>query len=249
MERFIAGLVKDFESGKMDRREFCQTVALAAAVYGAGDAANAQASRGFKMIGINHISYACPDYAKARDFYTSVFGMESTPGKDNGKRANLMFGPEPGKGGSFIVARTAPTDAKPSRAVVDHVCYTIANWDDQKVRAALKAKGLEVGGREGSLHRPHLPAGCRLVLQSLQPRSDRRPRQGRGAAVRQEGRAALQRRRQGCAADPPHLPHPRSQSGAGGGRGAAAEGAGGDRPRRLHGGGFRPRKGKGGTQV
>ena len=75
-----------------------------------------------------------------------------TTGKDNGKRANLMFGPEPGNGGSFIVARTAPTDAKPSKAVVDHVCYTIANWDDQKVRAALKAKGLEVGGRDGSLH-------------------------------------------------------------------------------------------------
>jgi catechol 2,3-dioxygenase-like lactoylglutathione lyase family enzyme len=152
MERFIAGLVKDFESGKLDRREFCQTVALAAVVYGAGDAANAQATRGFKMIGINHISYSCPDYAKARDFYTSVLGMESTPGKDNGKRANLMFGPEPGKGGSFIVARTAPADVKPSRAVVDHVCYTIANWDEQKVRSALKAKGLEVGGRDGSLH-------------------------------------------------------------------------------------------------
>jgi hypothetical protein len=40
MERFIAGLVKDFESGKLDRREFCQTVALAAVVFGAGEAAN-----------------------------------------------------------------------------------------------------------------------------------------------------------------------------------------------------------------
>ena len=152
MERFIAGLVKDFESGKVDRREFCQTVALAAVVYGTGEAANAQETRGFKMIGINHISYSGPDYVKARDFYTSVLGMESTPGKNNGKRANLMFGPEPGKGGTFIVPRTAATDAKPSRAVVDHVCYTIADWDEQKVRGALKAKGLEVGGREGSLH-------------------------------------------------------------------------------------------------
>ena len=152
MERFIADLVKSLESGKIDRRQFCETVALATTVYAAGGAAQAAPARGLKMLGVNHISYACPDYAKARDFYTSVFGMESTPGKDNGKRANLMFGPEPGKGGSFIVARTASTDAKPSKAVVDHVCYTIANWDDQKVRAALKAKGLEVGGRDGSLH-------------------------------------------------------------------------------------------------
>ena len=156
MEKFIANLVKNFESGQIDRREFCQTVALAATVYAAGDAANAQTRTGFKVLGINHISYTCPDYTKARDFYTSVFGLESTPGKDNGKRANLMFGPEPGKGGSFIVARTAATPANPrppSQAVIDHICFTMSNWDEQKVRAALKAKGLEIsGGRDGSLH-------------------------------------------------------------------------------------------------
>ena len=155
MEKFIANLVKNFESGQIDRREFCQTVALAATVYAAGDAANAQTRTGFKVLGINHISYTCPDYTKARDFYTSVFGLESTPGKDNGKRANLMFGPEPGKGGSFIVARTAtPANPRPpSQAVIDHICFTMSNWDEQKVRAALKAKGLEIsGGRDGSLH-------------------------------------------------------------------------------------------------
>jgi catechol 2,3-dioxygenase-like lactoylglutathione lyase family enzyme len=157
MERFIADLVKNFESGKVDRREFCKTVALAATVYAAGDAANAQQPRtGFKTLGINHISYQCPDYSKARDFYTSVFGLQSTPGKDNGKRANLMFGPEPGKGGSFIVARTATTPANPrppSEAVVDHICFTMSNWNEQNVRAAMKAKGHEIsGGRDGSLH-------------------------------------------------------------------------------------------------
>ena len=41
MERFIANLVKDFESGKLSRRQFCETVALAATVYAAGDAAKA----------------------------------------------------------------------------------------------------------------------------------------------------------------------------------------------------------------
>ena len=33
MERFIAGLVKSFEGGKLSRREFCETVALAATVF------------------------------------------------------------------------------------------------------------------------------------------------------------------------------------------------------------------------
>jgi hypothetical protein len=81
MERFIADLVKNYENGKVDRREFCKTVALAATVYAAGDAANSQAPRGLKMIGINHVSYTCPDYAKARDWYASVLGMERTPGR------------------------------------------------------------------------------------------------------------------------------------------------------------------------
>jgi catechol 2,3-dioxygenase-like lactoylglutathione lyase family enzyme len=156
MERFITELVDNFERGKMDRREFCQTVALAATVYAAGDAAHAQATRGFKMIGINHISYTCPDYTKARDFYSSVFGLENVPKKDNGKQTNLMFGPEAGKGGSFLVVRNATTPANPrppSQALIDHFCFTMSNWDEQKVRAAIKAKGLEIsGGRDGSLH-------------------------------------------------------------------------------------------------
>ena len=113
MERFIANLVKDFDSGKLDRREFCQSVALAAPVYASGEAANAQASRGFKVLGINHISYQCPDYAKARDWYSSVLGMQVAPGREAEQRANLMFGPDPGKGGSFMVVRNAPAQPKP----------------------------------------------------------------------------------------------------------------------------------------
>ncbi|HEY2229292.1 MAG TPA: hypothetical protein VGI22_16465 [Xanthobacteraceae bacterium] len=90
MERFIADLVRNFESGKVDRREFCKTVALAATVYAAGDAARAQATRGFNMIGVNHISYTCPDCTRARDFFINVLGLENASGHDDGKRANLM---------------------------------------------------------------------------------------------------------------------------------------------------------------
>jgi catechol 2,3-dioxygenase-like lactoylglutathione lyase family enzyme len=159
MEGFIAGLVQGLDSGSIDRREFCKAVALAAAVYGAGDAAQAQAQRGFKIIGINHISYACPDYTKARDWYASVLNMKSEGTRDDGKRANLTFGPEQGNGGSFLVTR-GPTSVasgsagvKPgAEAVIDHICYTIPNWDEARVRATLKAKGLDVTGRDGSLH-------------------------------------------------------------------------------------------------
>jgi catechol 2,3-dioxygenase-like lactoylglutathione lyase family enzyme len=159
MERFIADLVHGLDSGRIDRREFCQAVALAAAVYGAGDAAQAQAQRGFKIIGINHMSYTCPDYTKARDWYASVLNMKAESTRDDGKRANMMFGPEQGKGGSFLVARnpgvvaSGSAGVKPgAQAVIYHVCYTVPNWDEARVRATLKAKGLDVTGRDGSLH-------------------------------------------------------------------------------------------------
>ena len=152
MERFIADLVKKFESGRMDRREFCQTVTLAATVYAAGEDANAQTSSGFKVLGINHFSYTCPDYAKPRDFFTSVFGLEIA--KDTGERANLMFGPEPGNGGTFMIPRSPLNNNRPPpRAEIDHFCFTLSNWNEERVRGAIKAKGLQIsGGRNGSLH-------------------------------------------------------------------------------------------------
>jgi hypothetical protein len=36
--------------------------------------------------------------------------------------------------------------------VIDHICYTISNWNDATIRGALKAKGIEPAGREGDLN-------------------------------------------------------------------------------------------------
>jgi len=158
MERFITDLVKSFESGKMDRREFCQTVALAATVYAAGDAAHAQAARGMKVLGVNHMVYSCPDYIKAREHFINVWGLEPATGSDDGKRVNLMFGPEAGKGGSYIAVRNTqagdrPPGPQPGQVWIDHFCFTLSNWDEARVRSAIEAKGQKIsGGRPGSLH-------------------------------------------------------------------------------------------------
>jgi catechol 2,3-dioxygenase-like lactoylglutathione lyase family enzyme len=154
MEKFIDRLIREFESGALGRREFVQTLGIAAAVFAAGPEANAApAGRGLKGLGINHISYQCPDYKKARDWYSSMFGMQVTNDKGT-NRANLAFGPEPDKGGNFLVAHNPGNNPlKPSEATIDHICYTISNWDEGKVRAALKAKGYDnPTGRDGSLH-------------------------------------------------------------------------------------------------
>ena len=53
MERFMAGLVKDFESGKIDRRQFCEAAALAATVFAAGSAAKAAPAKPEKKTDID----------------------------------------------------------------------------------------------------------------------------------------------------------------------------------------------------
>src|SRR5438477_11800271 len=78
MEKFIDRLIRDFESGKLGRREFCQMLGIATAIFAAGgpEANAAPAGRGFKGLGVNHVSYLCPDYTTARDLYSSTFGMQ-----------------------------------------------------------------------------------------------------------------------------------------------------------------------------
>ena len=150
MERFIADLVKDFECGKIDRRKFCETVAVAAIVYAAGEsAANAAPTRGLQPLAINKISYSCSDYRAVRDFYTFVFGMQNAASKEGDGQARLMFGPE--MGGTFVHVRNGSTTSN-TTAFIDHICYTIPNWNEENVRRALTARGLEITGRPGSLH-------------------------------------------------------------------------------------------------
>ena len=57
MEDLITDLVDALDRGMLNRRQFCETVVLAATVYAAGEAAaDAAPAQGFKVIGINHIS-------------------------------------------------------------------------------------------------------------------------------------------------------------------------------------------------
>jgi len=116
MESFIADLVKVLKAGKIDRRQFCETVALATTVYAAGGAARPH-RRAAEELGVNHISYACSDYKVARDWYARCQHQDL---QDKGMgRANLAFGgPEPGKGGAFIITRNFGANEKPAGAVV-----------------------------------------------------------------------------------------------------------------------------------
>ena len=139
MEHIIATLLNDFEHGKMTRRQLIQSLALtatAASAAGAAPLAAAAPAEGmkFKLLTVNHVSYNVADYKKTRDFYTDLFDLKVT--QDNGtSQCYLSFA------NTFIIPRNARGDRKPP--LVDHIAYTIDNWDKNVVEAELKRRGLE----------------------------------------------------------------------------------------------------------
>jgi catechol 2,3-dioxygenase-like lactoylglutathione lyase family enzyme len=171
MENVISGLLEDFERGKMTRRQLIQSIAVVAATSVGGAAlvgearaagsssettaagssseamtvAAAQGSKGFKGVAVNHISYQVNDYAKTRDFYAGLLGMKVV--KDTGTQCNLILGDTD----TFLIPRNAPAGVTPPR--IDHVAYTIENWDKNAVEAELKRRGLNpTPDTENSFH-------------------------------------------------------------------------------------------------
>src|SRR5216117_4087927 len=95
MEGIIAGLLEQFENGKMTRRQLIQSLALAATAAASGSTAAAQtASQSkpaipqafepapWKTVWLDHISYAVTDYRKSTAFYRDLMGWEIS--NDNG---------------------------------------------------------------------------------------------------------------------------------------------------------------------
>jgi catechol 2,3-dioxygenase-like lactoylglutathione lyase family enzyme len=90
VEQIIAGLLRKFEEGKLDRRQLIRSITTAVA----GGAVIAEVPVQAATIGatkINHISYRVSDYAKTRDFYSGLLGMKVT--HDDGKeKCSLTVG-------------------------------------------------------------------------------------------------------------------------------------------------------------
>src|SRR5436189_6299383 len=90
MESVIAGLLKDFEDGKMTRRQLIQSLAMAAAAAMPAAAAAQSAPpipaptgpAPWKTVWLDHISYAVSDYRRSTAFYRDLMGWEIK--KDNG---------------------------------------------------------------------------------------------------------------------------------------------------------------------
>jgi catechol 2,3-dioxygenase-like lactoylglutathione lyase family enzyme len=101
-------------------------------------AAPRPAYKAFRATCMNHISHNCADYGKVRDYYVDLWGMRKV--SDDGKVAVLEFGGQFGDPPQQVWLRGG---LKPGeKQYVDHVGYSIEDFNASRVEAELKRRGL-----------------------------------------------------------------------------------------------------------
>jgi len=183
MEGFVATKLHEFEQGKISRRKLIETLTLAVTTLYAAEGAGAAAPEGLKAALVNHISYTCPNFKQAGDWYSKVFNFDQVGLKDT--EVTLPFGKKGEKPYNvtakdvpltFIICRTRDLNAPPangqprprSQAVVNHIAYTIADYDRDKVLAELKRMGFD-NPREDGEHSFHIadPFGYDVQISGI----------------------------------------------------------------------------------
>ena len=158
MEIVIAKLLEDFEHGKMNRRQLIQSLSLAAAAAAGMAPAARAAGRPLEALYVNHISYEVNDYKKVRDFYVDLLGMKVT--EDDGKQCRLVFG------NNMLIPRNR---ANGGASKVDHIAYTVTNWDAEKeaLEAELKRRNLTYTGTAKTSFQVKDPEGMGVQFGGL----------------------------------------------------------------------------------
>ena len=114
MESVVAALLRDFEHGKLTRRQLVQTLALmavgspvASAVAQSAAASPAKpAGTPWKTVWLDHISFQVSDYKRSVDFYSDLMGWKVL--NDTGTQATVDIN---GIGGIIIRNRRRQPDA------------------------------------------------------------------------------------------------------------------------------------------
>jgi catechol 2,3-dioxygenase-like lactoylglutathione lyase family enzyme len=217
MEAFVNRMLNLFEQGKISRRSLIEGLAVTAMTcYGVRKVSGSELVAAAAPVDhphldaflVNHISYSCDDYRKARDFYADLMGMtvnNDRPDAQDPKfgQCDLVFGQStevPYTGTdltaqqkalaasmplTFIIPRNfrprpAPAAAQngqrgrggaaappQSQVLIDHIAYTIADWDQARVKEELTQRGLNP--REDTVNSYHVtdPHGYDLQISGV----------------------------------------------------------------------------------
>jgi len=128
----VATMVEQFVSGRMTRRELVWGLtALVATAAGTSAAAQPRPPAGtFQALGLNHLALRVTDLDRSQAFYERQLGMTRIPGGSGSPRL-MACGPH--------VLNLFKADAPQ----MDHVCFTVPDYDAQAAEARVRAAGLE----------------------------------------------------------------------------------------------------------
>src|SRR5258708_39410471 len=145
------------EHRRIIRRRLIEILTLAATTAYAGKSASAAEPSGLDAALVNHVSYTCPDYRRAADWYAMVFNLDQVGATARdvalpfGKKGEKPYGVSADDVPlTHIICRTrplvAPAGSGPPRrkasAVIDHIAFTVADFDRERATAQFAAMGV-----------------------------------------------------------------------------------------------------------
>jgi catechol 2,3-dioxygenase-like lactoylglutathione lyase family enzyme len=160
MEGFVAQKLSEFETGRISRRKLIETLTLAATSVYATERAEAQTPNAtLKAQLINHFSYACPNHREAADWYSRILNLDQVGATARdvvlplGKKGERPYGlTAKDVPLTHLIIRSRDVNGPPRsgaeprpapQAVIDHIAFTVADFDRDRAVVALKALGVK----------------------------------------------------------------------------------------------------------
>ena len=181
MEGFVAKHVDDYQNGKISRRRLIETLTLAATAI-AGKRADAAEPSGLDVALVNHVSYTCPDFRRAADWYSMVFNLDQVGATARdvalpfGKKGEKPYGISANDVPlTHIICRTRPADTPAGNGarrtvstVIDHIAVTVADFDRERAKGELIAMGVN-NVRDGGLFSVYVndPFGYEIQISGI----------------------------------------------------------------------------------
>jgi catechol 2,3-dioxygenase-like lactoylglutathione lyase family enzyme len=125
MQHTIETLVRQFEQGRLTRRQLVQGLLVAAAAPAAAQQPPAGA---FVASGIDHIQITVDDLKASHQFYEKLFGVKARSNSPN--QANVSVG----TAGNFLAIQSGTGRIKP----IDHFAIAVENFSQEAALASIE---------------------------------------------------------------------------------------------------------------